>query len=153
MYVDSAILVKLVVREPDSLFYVQLLEKSSGLRSSELALTECRSVLERKCREGELGEAPRDGAWRRLGTYWQRGGGIVLHPVTRLVLEEAGAMIAECIASVPLRTLDAIHLATCRLHGAVPLVTNDRVMRQAARRLGIPLSDPPGAPGLPLMTP
>jgi predicted nucleic acid-binding protein len=144
MYVDSAILIKLVVREPDSLFYVRLLEGSLDLRSSDLAVTECRSVLERKRREGELDAATCEGAWRRLGACWQRGGGLVLHPVTRRVLDEAGAIIAECIASVPLRTLDAIHLATCRLHGAAPLVANDRVMRQAARLLGLPLSDLPG---------
>lgn len=144
MYVDSAILIKLVVREPDSLFYVRLLEASLDLRSSELALTECRSVLERKRREGELDAATCEGAWHHLGAFWQRGGGLALHPVTRRVLDEAGAIIAECIASAPLRTLDSIHLATCRLHGAAPLVTNDHVMRKAALHLGIPVSDLPG---------
>ena len=143
MYLDSAILIKLVVREPDSLFYVKLLERSGGLRSSELAVTECRSVLERKRQQGELDAATSDGAWQRLGTYWRRGGGLALHPVTRLVLAEAGEMIADCITVAPLRTLDAIHLATCRLQGAPQLVTNDRVMRQAARSLGIPLSSLP----------
>ena len=143
MYLDSAILVKLVVREPDSVFYVRLLEGAGGLRSSELAVTECRSVLERKRQQGELDAATCDGAWRRLGSHWQRGGGLVLHPVTRLVLDEAGEMIADCITVAPLRTLDAIHLATCRLQGAPPLVTNDRVMRLAARHLGIPLADLP----------
>ncbi len=143
MYVDSAILVKLVVREPDSIFYVKLLEDARGLSSSDLAVTECRSVLERKRRHGELDAATCEGAWQRLGAFWQRGGGLALHPVTRRVLDEAGVLIAECIAVVPLRTLDAIHLATCRLQGATPLVTNDRVMRQAARCLGIPLSSLP----------
>lgn len=143
MYVDSAILVKLVVREPDSFFYIELLEGACGLRSSELVVTECRSVLERKRQQGELDVATCEGAWRRLSAVWQRGGGLALHPATRLVLDEAGALIAECIAVAPLRTLDAIHLATCRLQGAAPLVTNDRVMRQAARHLGIPLSEIP----------
>ncbi len=91
MYLDSAILVKLVVREPDSIFYFKLLDGARGLRSSELAVTECRSVLERKRQQGELDAATCDGAWRRLGSYWQRGGGLALHPVTRLVLDEAGA--------------------------------------------------------------
>ena len=140
MYLDSAILVKLVVREPDSFFYVKLLEGARGLRSSELAVTECRSVLERKRQQGELDAATFEGAWLRLGSYWQRSGGLALHPVTRLVLDEAGEMIADCIAVAPLRTLDAIHLATCRLQGAPPLVTNDRVMRLAAQHLGITLT-------------
>ncbi len=143
MYVDSAILIKLVVREPDSFFYVKLLEGARGLRSSELAVTECRSVLERKRQQGELDAATCDGAWRRLGSFWQRGGGLTLHPMTRLVLDEAGEMIADCIAVAPLRTLDSIHLATCRLQGAPQLVTNDRVMRLAARHLGIRLAGIP----------
>ena len=85
MYVDSAILVKLVVREPDSAFYVKLLGGAHGLRSSEIAVTECRSVLERKRQQGELDAATCDGAWRRLDSYWQRGGGLTLYPVTRPV--------------------------------------------------------------------
>ncbi len=143
MYVDSAILIKLVVREPDSFFYVKLLEGARGLRSSELAVTECRSVLERKRQQGELDAATCDGAWWRLGSFWQRGGGLTLHPMTRLVLDEAGEMIADCIAVAPLRTLDAIHLATCRVQGAPQLVTNDRVMRLVARHLGIRLAGIP----------
>lgn len=144
MYVDSAILIKLVVREPDSFFYVKLLEGARGLRSSELAVTECRSVLERKRQQGELDATTRDGAWKRLGSFWQRGG-MALLPLTRRVLDEAGEMIADCVAVAPLRTLDAIHLATCRLQGAPQLVTNDRVMRLAARHLGLPLAAMPGS--------
>ncbi len=143
MYVDSAILIKLVVREPDSLFYVQLLDGVRGLRTSELAVTECRSVLERKRQQGELDAPTCDGAWQRLVSFWQRGGGLTLQPVTRLVLDEGGEMIANCIGVAPLRTLDAIHLATCRLQGALPLVTNDGVMRRAARHFGIPIADLP----------
>ncbi len=143
MYVDSAILIKLVVREPDSFFYVKLLEGARGLRSSELAVTECRSVLERKRQQGELDAATCDGAWQRLGSFWHRGGGVALHPMTRRVLDEAGEMIANCIAVAPLRTLDAIHLATCLLQGTPQLVTNDRVMRLAARHLGIRLAGIP----------
>lgn len=48
--------------------------------------------------------------------------------------------MAKCIAHVPVRTLDAVHLATCRLSRAYPLVTGDRVMRAAADILGIPLA-------------
>ena len=143
MYVDSAILIKLVVREPDSFFYVKLLDGARGLRSSELAVTECRSVLERKRQQGELDAATCQGAWQRLGSFWQRDWGMALLPMTRLVLDVAGEMIAECIAVAPLRTLDAIHLATCRLQGAPKLVTNDRIMRLAARHLGIPLAEIP----------
>ena len=146
MYVDSAILIKLVVREPDSLFYVDLLDQARGLRGSELAVAECRSALERKRRQGEVDAATALAAWRRLGAYWRANGGLALCPVTRSVLDEAAELLAACVPAVPLRTLDAVHLATCRLQAAAPLVTNDRVMRLAARHLGIPLTDLPPHP-------
>jgi hypothetical protein len=48
-------------------------------------------------------------------------------------------MMRQCAGCASVRTLDAIHLATCRFSHAYPLVTNDRIMRKAAERIGIPL--------------
>ena len=72
----------------------------------------------------------------------------MLHPVTRIVLLEAGEVIKQCIEQVPLRTLDAIHIASCLLLRAYPLVTNDQIMRAAAEMLRLPLLDitPPPEP-------
>jgi predicted nucleic acid-binding protein len=52
-------------------------------------------------------------------------------------------MLEQCLPHVALRTLDAIHLASCDLAGAAPLVSNDRALRQAAKALGIPLGPVP----------
>jgi len=139
MYLDSAIFVKLVVREPDSDFYASLVDGQNAIHTSELVVAECRSALYRKWRDGELDPRTRDQAWKRLCAGWEAGNGTVLHPLTRTVLEEAGAVIEACGSRAAVRTLDAIHLASCRLTRAFPLVTNDRIMRAAANRLGLPL--------------
>ncbi len=139
MYLDSAILVKLVVREPDSGFYVELVDGQASVRASELSITECRAALMRKWKEGELDTRTRDQAWKRLLLLWGDDAGLLLQPVTRAVLREAGEVVERCVERVSLRTLDAIHLATCLLSQSYPLVTNDRVMRTAAKWLGVPL--------------
>lgn len=138
MYLDSAILVKLVVREPDSLFYAGQVDREPGVWSSALALTECWSALCRKLRDGDLDPATRDQAWGRLETA-VGAERLQLQPVTLPVLRLANRFIGQCEGRVAVRTLDAIHLASSECCGAGLLLTNDRVMRQAADALGIPL--------------
>lgn len=143
MYLDSAILVKLVVHEPDSDFYANLVDGQFAVCSSELALVECRSALLRKRGLGQIDARTCTGAWSRLQAYWADGGGLVLHPVTCAVLQEAGETIQRCMNRASLRSLDAIHIATCLRSKAYPLVTNDGIMRSAAEVLGLPLSEMP----------
>ena len=139
MYLDSAILVKLVVREPDSGFYADQVDGQLAVHASELAVPECRSALLRKREQGEIDTQTCRQAWKRLQVLWSDGGGLLLQPVTRSVLQEAGELMDRCIARAPVRTLDAVHLASCQLTRAYPLITNDRMMRAAAEALGIPL--------------
>jgi predicted nucleic acid-binding protein len=145
MYLDSAILVKLVVREPDSEFYVNLLDGQPSVHTSELAITECRSALIRKREIGDIDAQTCARAWTRLQAYWADSGGLLLLPVTRSVLRQAGDVIDRCSLSVPIRALDAIHIASCWVSHDYPLVTNDRVMRRATEHLGIPLSRLPSS--------
>ena len=142
MYLDSAILVKLVVREPDREYYADFVDGQSAVFSSELTIVECRSALLRKQAQGQLAARTCSGAWARLQALWS-GGGLVLYPVSLAVLQEAGETIQRCTGHAPLRTLDAIHIATCLRSRAYPLVTNDGVMRAAAEILGVPLSQMP----------
>lgn len=142
MYLDSAILVKLVVREPDSSFYAELVDRQPGTWSSTLALTECWAALCRKVSDGNIDRATRDQAWQRLEEAFA-GDQLRLQPVTLPVLRLANRFVGQCFGSAPLRTLDAIHIASCECCGAWPLVTNDRVMRQAAELLAVPLGPLP----------
>jgi predicted nucleic acid-binding protein len=143
VYLDSSILVKLFVTESDSLFYAERAHRQAAVWSSQIALTECWSALCRKRREGHLDDDTLRDAWERLETRIQDQT-LRLQPVTEPILRLANRMIAQCRERAAIRTLDAIHLATCEFRGAFPLQTADGVMRAAARALGIPLGPLPG---------
>jgi len=144
MYLDSAIIVKLVVREPDSLFYAGQVDMSDGVCSSALAMTEVWSALCRKTKEGSIDTKAKQHAWRLFEDYVS-GGALHLHSVTTPILRMANRMIELCGGKVAVRSLDAIHLATCEFYGTMPLMTNDKIMRSAAEVLGLALG--PVMPG------
>ena len=138
MYLDSAIIVKLVVHETDSLHYARQVDGQSGIWSSALAGPECFSALYRKVREGAISESVRASAWRRIETFLELGM-IRWMGVTDAVLVNARRHIADCHPEILLRSLDAIHLATAEHVGAYPLYTNEVRLRAAAEHQGIPL--------------
>ena len=94
MYLDSAILVKLLVREPDSMFYADMVDGQIAW-SAELALSECFSALLRKEREGAVTTRHRKAAWRQLEDDVNRRR-LNLVGITRSVLESANAIMAAC---------------------------------------------------------
>lgn len=136
MYIDSCILVKLLVREPDSEFFVDSLE-GEVLLTSELAQTEVFSAMLSRERAGSLGAADRRRAWKEFESRVEADE-IRFGPFSSTVLRKARHILDRCHPQVPLRTLDAIHIATAELCHDFPLVTTDRRMRDAAQLLGIP---------------
>ena len=141
MYLDSAIVVKLVIRESDTTHWAKLVD-GQILFSSELMLTECFSALQRKEREGALTPAHRQRAWRTIEKdVTERR--LTLVAVSRDVLLAANVVLAACHPQVALRSLDAIHLASAQRCQSWPFATNDQRMRQAARRLALPLAPLP----------
>jgi len=142
MYLDSAILVKLVVREPDSFFYSEQIDGQTNVWSSELALTECWSALFRKQRERTIHARARSSAWQKLERYFT-GGTLGMVPVDQSILKRANRIISSCHPKVALRSLDAIHLASCEAADAFPLLTNDKQMRIAAAHLRFSLGPLP----------
>jgi predicted nucleic acid-binding protein len=62
-----------------------------------------------------------------------------LLPLNRRVLERASAMQLACHPRVPLRTLDALHVATCDLHRGDAMATTDVRMRAACVQFAIAL--------------
>jgi predicted nucleic acid-binding protein len=141
MYLDTAVLVRLLVREPDSLFYAKAVE-GQLVSTAEVALTECYSVLLRKEREGVITAKHRKAAWRQLELDIAARR-LTLVGVTRSVLEQASAILEACHPDIPLRSLDAIHLAAASQCASWPICTNDGRMRSAAARMGYPLSPLP----------
>lgn len=140
MYLDSCIIVKLLVAEPDSEFFVRALE-GQPLVTSELAQTEVFSALLARERAGKISAADRQLAWKELGARIEAGE-IRIEPLHSIVLRKARQSLEQCHPKVPLRTLDAIHLATADLCQDFPLVTTDGRMRDAAKLLGITVFPP-----------
>lgn len=137
MYLDSAIIVKLLVDEPESDFFIDALI-GQPLTSSELAITEVLSALNGKERNELITAAQRKVAWEQFHER-VRTGEIELQPLTEIVLKKAVHILERCHPRVPLRSLDAIHTAACDLSQDFPLCTTDKRMREAAAALGIPI--------------
>ena len=137
MYLDSAIIVKLLVREPDSEWFARNLSGHS-FDTSELALTEVCAALLFKELDNDITAKERIKAAEKFISMVEDEL-ILLRPLNRKVLERASAIQLACHPRVPLRTLDALHVATCDLHHGGALATTDRRLRAACVQLGIAL--------------
>jgi predicted nucleic acid-binding protein len=135
MYLDSAIIVKLLVREEDSAWFDRHVT-AHELWSSELVLAEVRSAILIKERTEQVSAAERKSAFVRFEMLCDEKS-LQLHPLNLAVVERAAGLLAVCHPQAPLRTLDAIHLATALLHPRGPLCTTDKRLRAAAQRIGL----------------
>ena len=139
MYIDTCVAVKLYTREPDS-EACQRIASGQRLVSSELLYTELWSALLAKERNKVIAPALRQRVWQLFEQH-------LLDDVIELValdghvVREAAEVMARVHPHVPLRTLDAIHLATYLGIEAGSLFTKDKRMIEAARRLELPLAD------------
>ena len=125
-YVDSSMLLKRYVEEPDSDVAVALLNGDPVLVTSWISLVETRRNLARL-----LGGSVLDAARRQLVRDLD---GMALVAVDEETCNTA-ARIAEDLG---VRSLDAIHLASAQrlLIPAIAFITFDRRQAQAARSLG-----------------
>jgi predicted nucleic acid-binding protein len=137
MYLDSAIIVKLLVREDDSDWFNRELAGHS-FETSELALAEVRSALLAKERAGSITSRERISAAEKFVSMVEDEL-VKLFPLNRAVLERAIGMQSACHPKIPLRTLDALHVATCDLNKCGTLSTTDNRMRSACEQFAIAL--------------
>ena len=134
MYLDTSVLVKRYVAEPDS-DQVDEVVVGFTLVSSELAMAEVWSALLAKEREKSLSPTARKAAWAAFLSDVDEGV-LRLIPLDGVMIREANEMMLRVHPQVPLRTLDAIHLAT---YGSVitgPIFTKDKRMLAAAKLVG-----------------
>lgn len=143
MYLDSCVIVKLVSHEPDSAAYHDLVT-GQPVVTSELAVAEVRSALLAKERAGRITRADRRTGWR-LFQDKLRDQEFLLLELNRQVIERAGGLVEQCHPHVPLRTLDAIHVATLELHGGERMLSSDRRVCEACELIGLPLIPLPQA--------
>jgi predicted nucleic acid-binding protein len=141
MYLDSCVIVKLVSHEPDSAAYHGIVA-GQPIVTSELAVAEVRSALLVKERTGRISRHDRLTGWR-LFQDKVRDQEFVLLPLNRQVIERAGAVIDQCHPHVPMRTLDAIHVATAELNGGEQMCSSDQRVNDASDFIGLSLVPPP----------
>ena len=138
MYLDTSVLVKLFVREPDSEYYGKLAD-GQILCSSVLAYTETWSAMLSRERAGGLTPELRRLAWEAFDRNVTEDL-IELVPMSPAIFKRANRIMEFCHPKVPLRSLDALHLASADQAQDWPLVTRDKRMLDAAVLLGFPVS-------------
>lgn len=141
-YWDTSALVKLYAKEMDSaMFESYALNRSEPVVVCRIGLYEARATFRRKEADGLLQ------AWTAQTLYQELlqdavGGEIRLIEVGADVEREFGEVLNRCYQHappIPIRTLDALHLASARVTAETEIVATDRRMRDAARLLGFSL--------------
>jgi len=134
MYLDTSVLVKRYTVEPDSDEVDDQLVGAT-LVTSELALGEVWSALLAKERGRIISVAQRTAAWSAFNEDIAEGV-LRIIPLDGVMIREANEAMLDVHPHVPLRTLDAIHLATYQSVITGPLFTKDKRMLAAAKLLG-----------------
>jgi predicted nucleic acid-binding protein len=143
-YWDTSTLGKLYLPEPDSSDFVQKAAVEPVIVTSKLTLYEMRRVAFRKESDGLI---PAVTAESVLSQMEQDIGAGEIHvvEVSAAVEVEFNGIMVTCYRRtlpLPIRTFDALHLASARAAGETELVATDKRMRAAAKLLGFALFPP-----------
>jgi predicted nucleic acid-binding protein len=134
MYLDTSVVVKLYTHEADSMACEETVEGHKVV-SSELLYAELWSALLAKERAGVLSAEKREAVWELFELHLLEEE-VTLIELDGMVVRDAAEIMAKVHPAVPLRTLDALHLATYGAIEAGPLFSRDRRMLAAAKLLG-----------------
>ncbi len=132
IYLDASALVKLVVPDSESDELNGMLLGAEDVVISDLTMTETASALGRRMREGLLTPAECRRLYRETGKLGDACSRVELTPP---VHRQAERLLLT--ASIPLRTLDALHVALALESGAATVVTFDPRLRDAAASQGL----------------
>jgi predicted nucleic acid-binding protein len=135
VYLDTSILIKLYLAESYSTEVEQLVAEADGIAISRLSMLEWHCAMARRFRVGQITDAylnlARTEFTRHLAENYFR-----IVPYDDNLLTDA-LRVLDHVNPVPLRTLDAIHLTAARNAGVTRIATADRIMSEAAARLGL----------------
>lgn len=137
VYLDTSALLKRYILEAESAVFEDFFADHAPFHSSRLTLVEARSALARRRRMGQITRKLESEAFEELRTDLQDGV-LVLHPLADSHAIQALHLLDE-VTTVPLRTLDALHLSTAREIGATQFATSDRNQGEAARLIELEL--------------
>ena len=140
-YWDTSTLGKLYLPEPDSADFPQKAAVDPAIATTRLALYEMRRVAFRKESEGFIQAGTAESVLAQVNQDIAAGQIRIVEMDARVEAEFNGIM-ATCYRyspPLPIRTLDALHLASARADNQRELVATDRRMRDAAKLLGLSL--------------
>ncbi len=134
-YVDTSALAKYYIAEPGSAEFETYIRATVSAWISQLTLVEFRCLLARRRRTGSLNATQETGAMALFVCHvseslWQ------VQPIDDPDYADAARLI-DRMPSIPLRTLDAIHLAGALKSGTEELATADRILAAAASASGL----------------
>lgn len=132
VYLDASALVKLFVPEPESEDLNRALAGLTDVIVSDLALTEMASALGRRMREQRLATVAARRLYREASKLHAASRHAELTPPIHRRAERLMLSL-----TVPLRALDALHLATALDAEAATIVTFDPRLRDAAGSQGL----------------
>ena len=133
LYLDARALVKWYVAETDSDVFNDFIRGRAGAHISRLTVVELRCALSRRRRNREITATIERGAFRLFESHVRDG---LLDVLTMHDAHFVGALqILEELRQIPLRTLDALHLAVARANKVQAIATADRIMASAAKAL------------------
>ncbi len=135
VYVDTSTLIKWYVSEPYSNEVEAFLTGDVQLVLSSLSLLEWDCTMRRRERTGSFDVHYRLLAEREFAT--QLAEGFFRHTdINRQVFDLARELIRQ-VEPVPLRAMDALHLASASALSISRFATSDRVLAEAAHKLGM----------------
>jgi len=133
-YIDTSVLLKAYVPEPDSERFVTWADAVATRCISPLSAVELHCAIHRRQRMGLLSLKQRTSAIEAFDAEVDADLYRVL-PWPARGFDEGRAALENC-RPIALRALDALHLAVALHHRCTGFATADRVQAQAARRLG-----------------
>jgi uncharacterized protein len=134
IYTDTSALLKRYLHEHASDDFDALFMSQGPLSTSRLGILEARCSLARRRRNRQIDKTTESKAAGELLNDI-RDGALVLHTVSDTHYSAAYDLI-ETLATTPLRSLDAIHLAIAQEVRASAFATADKIQADAAEALG-----------------
>ena len=134
-YLDTSVLIKLYVREAFSDEVEHYLAGIDRPVISSLARLEWQCAMVRRQRTGAFSEDYLATA-RREFTRHRTEGYFRVCPVNDALFTQASGLL-DAVNPIPLRSLDALHLAAACSMGKPAFATADRILADAARKLGL----------------
>lgn len=133
VYLDTSALAKWYLSEKESERFADWVVQQTDTHISSLTVTEFRCMLARRERTKDLAGVSAQQVFSTFEHDIQQGF-LILHEVENAEIIAARQLI-ERLANIPLRTLDAMHLAIAERIQAEAVASADKVMLSAAEFL------------------